>query len=77
MSQKLEKGFKELAPSASIGLSLKMERIDLSPDPNMILRPDIIRIIDQDMTDSNLLDNEENPDTIKTIYQDMTDSNLL
>ena len=43
----------------------------------MILHPDIIKIIDQDMTDSNLLDKEENPDIIKTIDQDMTDLNLL
>ena len=54
-----------------------MEGIDLSQDPDMILHPDIIRIIDQDMTDSNLLDEEENPDIIKTIDRNMTDSNLL
>ena len=56
----LERGIKECALSASISLNLEMEGMDPSQDPDMILHPDIIRIIDQDMTDSNFLEEEEN-----------------
>ena len=52
MSQKLERGFKEIALSASNGLSLKMKGIDLSKVPDTTLDPDIT--LDRDIMDMTI-----------------------
>ena len=66
MSQKLERGIKEIVLLVSNGISLKMEGIDLSQDPDMTLDPDktldrdiMDMTIDQDLTDLNLLEGKE------------------
>ena len=60
MNQKLERGIKEIVLSVNNDLNLKMKGKDHSQDPDIIPERGMMDMtIDQDLTDLNLLEEEE------------------